>query len=129
MAQYAIASQFGLLVIGTDHAAEAVTGFFTKHGDGAADVLPLSGLNKRQGKQILRSIGAPEKFITKKPTADLLDGVPGQADETELGVTYDQIDDYVEGKEIDARGAEVIEGRFVTTRHKRNVPIEYGEAL
>ncbi len=125
IAQYAIASRFELLVIGTDHAAEAVTGFFTKHGDGAADVLPLSGLNKRQGRLLLRHIGAPEIFTNKQPTADLLDSTPGQTDETELGVTYDQIDDYLEGKEIDPRAAEVIEGRFEATRHKREVPLAY----
>lgn len=52
--QYAIAGQLGLLVVGTDHAAEAVTGFFTKHGDGGVDVIPLTGLTKRQGAALLR---------------------------------------------------------------------------
>jgi NAD+ synthase len=125
-AQYAVASQFDLLVIGTDHAAEAVMGFFTKHGDGAADVLPLAGLNKRQGRAILRLVNAPEIFITKQPTADLLDNTPGQADEAELDITYDQIDDYLEGKDIEADAARTIEARFVTTRHKRALPVAFG---
>jgi NAD+ synthase len=64
IAQYALAGEYKLLVLGTDHAAEAVTGFFTKFGDGGADVLPLSGLTKRQGKALLRELGAPERFIT-----------------------------------------------------------------
>src|SRR5690606_34047939 len=92
IAQYAIAGQHGHLVVGTDHAAEAVTGFFTKFGDGGADVLPLSGLTKRQGKQLLEALGAPERLYLKLPTADLLDERPGQTDETDLGISYAQID-------------------------------------
>ena len=95
--QYAIGGQQGLLVIGTDHAAEAVTGFFTKFGDGGADLLPLTGLTKRQGRDLLQELGADERLYLKMPTADLLDEKPGQADETELGITYDQLDDYLEG--------------------------------
>ena len=86
IAQYAIGGQEGLLVIGTDHAAEAVTGFYTKYGDGGADLLPLSGLTKRQGKALLKELGADERLYLKVPTADLLDEKPGQADETELGI-------------------------------------------
>lgn len=121
--QYAIAGQNGALVIGTDHAAEAVTGFFTKFGDGAADVLPLSGLTKRQGKQLLAYLGAPEQLYTKAPTADLLDGQPGRADEDELGLTYEQIDDYLEGKRVEPDVAARIEHKFIATRHKRTVPV------
>lgn len=127
IAQYALAGNQNLLVVGTDHAAEAVTGFFTKFGDGSADVLPLSGLTKRQGKQLLRELGAPEHLITKAPTADLLDGKPGQADEAELDLRYDDIDDYLEGKEVDPTIAEKIEQRFEATRHKRTVPVAYEE--
>lgn len=125
IAQYALAGDHKLLVIGTDHAAEAVTGFFTKFGDGGADVLPLSGLSKRQGKQLLRELGAPERFTTKAPTADLLDETPGQADETELGITYDTLDDYLEGKAVDAATAKIIEDRYDATQHKRDLPVAY----
>lgn len=128
IAQYALASEHNLLVIGTDHAAEAVTGFFTKFGDGGADVLPLSGLTKRQGKALLRELGAPEHFMSKAPTADLLDGKPGQTDEAELGLTYDLLDDYLEGKEIDPSIAERIEARYDTTRHKRELPAAYADS-
>lgn len=125
IAQYALASEYKLLVIGTDHAAEAVTGFFTKYGDGGADVFPLSGLTKRQGKALLRELGAPERLITKVPTADLLDDKPGQADESELGFLYDDIDDYLEGKNVDEKFAEKLEARYDTTRHKRELPVAY----
>lgn len=127
--QYAYAGNNNALVIGTDHAAEAVTGFFTKYGDGGADILPLSGLNKRQGRAILRALGVPEVFVTKAPTADLLDGRPGQADETELGFTYDQIDDYLEGKEIDAAAAAALERQYLATIHKRELPEAYPGTL
>src|SRR5690606_1220744 len=92
VAQYAIAGERGALVVGTDHAAEAITGFFTKYGDGGADVLPLNGLTKRQGRALLMQLGAPARLYEKPPTADLLDGKPGQTDEAELGLSYEQID-------------------------------------
>jgi NAD+ synthase len=122
IAQYAFGGMENLLVIGTDHAAEAVTGFFTKHGDGGADVLPLSGLTKRQGKALLKELGAEESLYLKVPTADLLDQKPGQADETELGITYDDIDDYLEGKPVSQEIAEKIEKRYLVTEHKRQLP-------
>lgn len=125
IAQYALASEHKLLVIGTDHAAEAVTGFFTKYGDGGADVLPLSGLTKRQGKALLQKLDAPERLITKAPTADLLDGKPGQTDESELGFKYDDIDDYLEGKNVDEQFAEKLETRYDATQHKRELPAAY----
>lgn len=123
--QYALAGDRGLLVLGTDHAAESVTGFFTKFGDGGADLLPLAGLNKRQNQSLLRELQAPELLWSKKPTADLLDGQPQRTDEDELGLTYEQIDDYLEGREISEAAAQAIEKRFVNSRHKRAVPATY----
>jgi NAD+ synthase len=122
IAQYAIGGQEGLLVVGTDHAAEAVTGFYTKYGDGGADLLPLSGLTKRQGKALLQELGADEKLYLKVPTADLLDEKPLQSDETELGITYDVLDDYLEGKTVTPSVAEKIEKRYLATQHKRKMP-------
>ena len=123
VAQYALAGQSNLLVIGTDHAAEAVTGFFTKHGDGGADILPLSGLVKRQGRAMMEFLGAPERLYTKPPTADLLDNDPGQTDEANLGLSYHDIDDFLEGQDVETSVAERIEARFLLTRHKRTVPV------
>ena len=123
IAQYALAGEKNLLVIGTDHAAESVTGFFTKFGDGGADILPLYGLNKRQNRELLKVLGAEERLWKKVPTADLLDGKPLRTDEDDLGITYDQIDDYLEGKEIPAEAAENLEGKFLRSRHKRTTPV------
>ena len=123
VAQYAIAGQAGFLVVGTDHAAEAVTGFFTKFGDGGTDLLPLAGLTKRQGRTLLEHLGAPERLYLKAPTADLLDDIPGQTDEANLGLSYSQIDDFLEGKDVAPEIAVAIEQRYLTTRHKRNLPV------
>ena len=123
VAQYAIAGQSNLLVIGTDHGAESVTGFFTKFGDGGADILPLYGLNKRQIRQLLQHLGAPERLWAKVPTADLLDGMPLRTDEDELGIGYDHIDDYLEGRDVPDAVAEVIEQKYLRSRHKRTTPV------
>lgn len=122
VAQYAIAGQRRLLVVGTDHAAEAVTGFFTKYGDGGADVLPLSGLTKRQGRALLEHLEAPARLYEKAPTADLLDLDPGQTDEANLGIQYSDIDDFLEGREVADEIASAIETRYLATEHKRRVP-------
>ncbi|WP_313356696.1 ammonia-dependent NAD(+) synthetase [Microbacterium sp.] len=121
--QYALGGHDRLLVIGTDHAAEAVTGFYTKFGDGAADLLPLSGLTKRQGRAMLKQLGAPRHLYMKVPTADLLDGMPGRPDEDELGLSYEQIDDYLEGRDVIPGVAAIIEEKYRASRHKRHLPV------
>ncbi|CCQ17006.1 NH(3)-dependent NAD(+) synthetase [Rhodococcus sp. AW25M09] len=123
VAQYAIAGELGYVVVGTDHAAEAITGFFTKFGDGGVDLTPLTGLSKRQGAALLRELGAPESTWRKVPTADLEDDRPALPDEEALGVTYEQIDDYLEGREVTDDVAEKLEKMFMATRHKRTVPV------
>ncbi|MBA1836246.1 ammonia-dependent NAD(+) synthetase [Corynebacterium wankanglinii] len=122
IAQYAIAGERGLLVVGTDHAAENVTGFFTKHGDGAADLVPLAGLNKRQGAALLQHLKADPRLWEKVPTADLEEDRPALPDEEALGVTYAHIDDYLEGKHIPAEAAERLEHLWRVGQHKRHLP-------
>ena len=119
VAQYEVVGLLGGLVLGTDHSAENVTGFYTKYGDGACDLVPLFGLNKRQIRQLARHLDTPEQIITKAPTADLETLAPGKADETALGLSYDQIDDFLEGKEISEQAAARLIHIFVTTAHKR----------
>ncbi|CUR41754.1 NAD synthetase [Limosilactobacillus reuteri] len=121
--QYAIGGENKGAVVGTDHAAEAVTGFYTKFGDGGADITPLSGLDKRQGKALLQYLGAPAKLYDKTPTADLEEDKPMRPDEEALGVRYDEIDDYLEGREVSPAVAEKIEGWYRRTQHKRHLPI------
>lgn len=123
IAQYAVAGAKAGAVVGTDHAAEAVTGFYTKFGDGGADITPLWRLDKRQGKALLTYLGAPKHLYEKVPTADLEEDRPALPDEVALGVTYQQIDDYLEGKEIADSAAEKIENWYLKTQHKRHLPI------
>ncbi|MCM3095175.1 ammonia-dependent NAD(+) synthetase [Priestia megaterium] len=123
IAQYTVAGMYSGVVLGTDHSAEAVTGFYTKFGDGGADLVPIYRLNKRQGKQMLKELGCPEHLYMKKPTADLEEDRPQLPDEEALGVTYEQIDDYLEGKDVGEHASNVIEGHFLKTQHKRQLPI------
>lgn len=123
IAQYGLAGDRGLLVIGSDHAAEAITGFFTKFGDGAADVVPLQGLTKSQGAAMLAELGAPARLWEKVPTADLLDGKPGETDESSLGVSYAEIDGYLRGEDVPAAASDNLERRYLATTHKRQLPV------
>ncbi|WP_257063085.1 ammonia-dependent NAD(+) synthetase [Priestia megaterium] len=123
IAQYTVAGMYSGVVLGTDHSAEAVTGFYTKFGDGGADLVPIFRLNKRQGKQMLKELGCPEHLYMKKPTADLEEDRPQLPDEEALGVTYEKIDDYLEGKDVGEHASNVIEGHFLKTQHKRQLPI------
>ncbi|ADB29523.1 NAD+ synthetase [Kribbella flavida DSM 17836] len=123
IAQYAVAGVRGGLVVGTDHAAEAVMGFYTKWGDGACDVTPLSGLTKRRVRAIGERLGASPEITGKVPTADLESDRPGIPDETVLGVSYDQIDSFLEGHDVDDQAAETIIATHRRTSHKRAMPI------
>ncbi|MFI1510657.1 ammonia-dependent NAD(+) synthetase [Streptomyces sp. NPDC020597] len=123
IAQYAVAGAHHGLVVGTDHAAEAVSGFFTKFGDGAADLVPLSGLTKRRVRAVADALGAPAELVRKVPTADLETLDPGRADEDALGVAYDEIDDFLEGRPVTERVFGTIVDRYRLTDHKRRLPI------
>lgn len=124
IAQYAVAGTSHGLVIGTDHAAEALMGFFTKFGDGACDLAPLTGLNKRRVRALAKSFGAPESLVHKIPTADLESLVPLKPDESAFGITYDEIDDFLEGKCVSDTAYEVILNQYRSTAHKRALPVD-----
>lgn len=124
VAQYALAGELSLAVIGTDHAAENITGFFTKFGDGAADLLPLAGLTKRQGAALLKELGAPESTWTKVPTADLEDARPSIPDEEALGVSYRDIDTFLETQQpLDDAAETRLEHLWRIGEHKRHLPV------
>ncbi|CAM4162954.1 ammonia-dependent NAD(+) synthetase [Vibrio astriarenae] len=119
VAQYEIAGFVGGLVLGTDHSAENITGFYTKFGDGACDLAPLFGLSKRQVRQLAKQLGAPELLVKKTPTADLEELSPQKADEDALNLSYDQIDDFLEGKPVDAEAKAALIRIYQVTQHKR----------
>lgn len=123
VAQYAIAGAKVGVVIGTDHAAESLMGFFTKYGDGGADILPLSGLTKRRVRALARSLGAPERLANKVPTADLESLTPLKPDEDSYGISYEDIDDFLEGKSVSDEVLVTIHRFFMATHHKRALPI------
>ncbi|GGB51663.1 ammonia-dependent NAD(+) synthetase [Shewanella inventionis] len=126
VAQYNIAGMVNGLVVGTDHSAENITGFYTKFGDGACDLAPLFGLNKRQVRKLAAFLGAPELLVKKAPTADLEDNQPQLEDEVALGLTYDQIDDFLEGKEVPKSVEDKLIGIYKRTQHKRQpIPTIY----
>lgn len=124
IAQYAVAGAHNGLVIGTDHAAEALMGFFTKFGDGAADVTPLSGLNKRRVRALAALMGAPDSLVNKVPTADLESLQPLKPDEDAFGVSYAEIDDFLEGKPVSDRAFDIIVRTYQGSAHKRALPVE-----
>lgn len=121
--QYAIAGANKGAVVGTDHAAENFSGFYTKYGDGAADLTPLFRLDKRQGKQMLQELNCPKHLYLKAPTADLEEEQPALPDETALGVSYQDVDDYLEGREVSEKAAERIENLWRKSEHKRRMPV------
>ena len=126
IAQYEIAGLTGGLVVGTDHSAENITGFYTKHGDGACDLAPLFGLNKRQVRSLAKHLGAPALLVEKAPTADLEEDKPQLEDEIALGMTYDQIDDFLEGKSVAQEIEDKLIAIYLRTQHKRQpIPTIY----
>ena len=126
IAQYEIAGILGGLVLGTDHSAENITGFYTKHGDGACDLAPLFGLSKRQVRQIASALGAPDILVGKIPTADLECLSPSKADEDALGLSYDEIDDFLENKPISTDVEQKLIAIYLKTQHKRQaIPTIY----
>jgi len=126
LAQYHIAALQGGLVLGTDHSAENITGFYTKWGDGACDLAPLFGLSKRQVRALARKLGAPALLVEKTPTADLECLAPQKADEAALGLSYQQIDDFLEGQPVEPTVAERLVQIYQKTQHKRQpIPTVY----
>lgn len=117
--QYAIAGQYNGLVIGTDHASEALMGFFTKHGDGAADLVPLSTLEKEQVRLVADALGVAKEMYEKPPTADLEDLNPGLLDEVVYGYGYSTIGMFLRGQEINQSVAMKIIKQYQATAHKR----------
>lgn len=126
IAQYEIAGLLGALVLGTDHSSENITGFYTKFGDGACDLAPLFGLNKRQIRQLASFLGAQDELVNKAPTADLEDLTPLKTDEEALQLSYDEIDDFLEGKPVTAQVKDKLINTYMATQHKRQpIPTIY----
>lgn len=121
---YAIAQSENCLVVGTGNKSENTMGYFTKWGDGAFDFNPVGDLTVREVFAFLRFLDAPDSIVTKKPSAGLWEG---QTDEAEMGMTYDQIDDYILENKATPAVKERIDRVFARNAHKRRMPPVYGK--
>ncbi|SMC45134.1 ammonia-dependent NAD(+) synthetase [Sporomusa malonica] len=129
VAQYAVAGMQELAVLGTDHASENCTRFYTKFGDGAADILPIFGLTKFQGAELLKTLDSPERFYQKTPSPDLLDNTPCRPDEDELGFTYQDIENFLTGKEVCDEVFDKIYAFYLKGDHKTKPPITIYDSI
>ncbi|MEZ2741055.1 ammonia-dependent NAD(+) synthetase [Paenalcaligenes hominis] len=120
---YAVAGAESGLVLGSDQAAEVLMGFFTKYGDGAADLMPLAGLTKSQVRELATQCGVPDALTHKVPTADLESLTPLQPDEDAFGgVTYHDIDAFLTGQPVSVDAFESIIEHYTRSAHKRLLP-------
>ncbi|WP_027965019.1 NAD(+) synthase [Halalkalibacillus halophilus] len=115
---YAVAQNYEYLVIGTGNAPETYTGYFTKYGDGGADLMPLLNLSKQEVRDMAEALGVTEQVISKPPSAELWEG---QTDEDELGVSYDKIDAYIRGESIGEKDEKRVKELYDSTKHKREI--------
>lgn len=116
---YYYANALGYLVVGTDNRSELELGYFTKHGDGASDLLPLGALLKREVRALARHLGVPERVILRPPSAGLWQG---QTDEEELGLSYETIDRILSGQGGSAEAVMRVERLRQAAAHKRAQP-------
>ena len=117
---YYFANKLNYLVVGTGNKSELTIGYYTKYGDGGADILPLGNLLKSQVKELAEYLGIPKKIINKPPSAGLWEG---QTDEEEIGISYDQLDKYLKTGKIDNKIIEKkIQDKITQSAHKRTTP-------
>ena len=121
---YAIGAEKGYLVAGTGNASERYMGYFTKWGDGACDFNPIADLTATEVFAFLRYLGAPDHVVTKAPSAGLFEG---QTDESEMGVTYAEIDAYLRGEEVSDEAKKIIERYHKSSLHKMALPPVFSE--
>ncbi|MGL5439805.1 MAG: NAD(+) synthase [Filifactoraceae bacterium] len=116
---YTVANNLGYLVVGTDNAAEVLTGYYTKYGDGGVDILPLANFLKSEVYLLAKELNVPNSILNKLPSAGLWEG---QTDEGEMGTSYKYIDMYLRGEEIPDADRVIIERLHRNSEHKRNMP-------
>jgi len=122
-ALYLVASSENRLVAGTGNRSERHMGYFTKWGDGAFDFNPIADLTVTEVYEFLKYFGVPEKIINKPPSAGLYEG---QTDESEMGVTYKSIDEFLLTGKTNERDAKIIKRFHAASGHKRKPPATYG---
>lgn len=128
-AQFHASGVYNLAVISTDHASEATTGFFTKFGDGAADLTVLDGMIKTQVRMLAQYLGAPKFLYEKEATADLEEMKPGKPDSVGFGFPYETLEDFLMHKEIDKDVEYKIVRQYVITQHKRDPIVSFAASI
>ncbi len=118
---YSIASELNALVLGTSNADELYLGYFTKFGDSGCDIMPLANLNKSQVYELAKELKIPKIIIDRAPSAGLY---KNQTDEQEMGVTYVNVDAYLENKKIDNKSLKIINRLHKNNLHKLSLPVK-----
>ena len=113
VSQYACAAALGGLVLGSDHAAEALMGYFTKYGDGAADLMPLAGLTKGHVRTLAEHYGAPDHRESGRPVLP---------DEQAFGISYENIEAFLCGQSVSPEVFDIIMQHYRSSTHKRQLP-------
>ena len=124
---YYFANSRNYLVAGGGNKSETMVGYFTKHGDGGVDILPLGDLLKAQVRELARDLGIPEEIIVKPPSAGLWEG---QTDEAEMGITYEELDEVLmaiesgDVSECDQKSLARVRAMMAASQHKRDpIPV------
>lgn len=117
---YYLANRLGYLVVGTGNRSEISVGYFTKYGDGGVDILPLGNLVKSQVRELASHLGIPNEIIEKPPSAGLWEG---QTDETEMGLTYEELDRYLTSGEAREAVRKKVDAMMTESAHKRATPV------
>ncbi len=121
---YYFANNLNYLVVGSGNKCELAIGYFTKYGDGAADILPLGGLLKSQVRKLAEELDIPEGIIRKPPTAGLWQD---QTDEAEIGLSYDHLEEILLGIErhdlagLNPAMVAKVKHSIEASRHKRSL--------
>ena len=116
---YYYAKLYNYIVVGTGNRSELEVGYFTKYGDGGVDILPLGGLVKTQVWELAKHLGVPDVIIRKPPSAGLW---TGQTDESELGITYKQLDEVILTGKGDKRVIDEVNRLRAVNSHKMRMP-------
>ncbi len=116
---YYFASRLKYVVAGSSNRSELSLGYFTKYGDGGADILPLGNIVKGQVRELASFLVIPREIIDKPPSAGLW---PGQTDESELGLSYEELDHYLITGEASSELREKIESMIAAAKHKCCLP-------
>lgn len=118
---YSVAQSMNYLVIGTGNLCEQMVGYTTKWGDNASDFNPIGNFTVREVLAIGKYLGVPDRIINKAPS----DGLGSKTDEEKMGVTYDQIEEYIETGKTSEEAMPIIERKNRVSKHKRNLVPKY----